>query len=189
MAAKPFWTLRVHDKRDVLVARHKARQIAHMLHFPALQEACIAAGAFAIAAQARDFYEICELCFQLDNHQLLVFARPLNQNDVAAALASHARSADKDGIEIMGGATAPQATAARVEPGKTGPPMKLAKPLPEAACDYSADELSFLIGRINDQAPVDLFGELGKQNQEILLLLHLLNHPREQLSNESTSAA
>jgi len=190
MAAKPFWTLRVHDKRDVLVARHKARQIAHMLHFPPLQEACIAAGAFAIAAQARDFYEICDLCFQLDNHQLMVFARPLSQNDVVAALASHVKTSEKDSIEIVVGASPQQATAAaKVEPGKSAPPMKLAKPLPEAACDYSADELSFLIGRINDQAPADLFGELGKQNQEILLLLHLLNHPREQLSNESTSAA
>lgn len=187
MAAKPFWTLRVHDKRDVLVARHKARQVAHMLHYPPLQEACIAAGAFAIAAQARDYYEICELCFQLENHQLTVFARPLSGDDVSAALAANMRHAEHDGFGSVIGST-PQ-TAVRAEPGKTAPPLKLSKPLPEAACDYSADELSFLIGRINDQAPADLFGELGKQNQEILLLLHLLNHPREQLNNESTSAA
>src|SRR6185295_4616717 len=80
-ANKPFWTLRVHDKRDVLVARHKARQMAHLLHFPPLEEACIAAGTFAIAAQARDYYEIYDLCFQLDHHQFLVFARPLHAEE------------------------------------------------------------------------------------------------------------
>ena len=157
MASKPFWTLRVHDKRDVLVARQKARQIAHLLHYPPLEEACIAAGAFAIAAQARDHYEICDLCFQLDHNQLIVVAKPLG-----------------DGAE-----------AAK----STVPMMKLAKALPDAVRGFSVDELAFLIGRINDQAPADLFGELSKQNQEILLLLHLLTHPGEQLGQKSTSAA
>ncbi|MCE9553142.1 MAG: hypothetical protein K8T91_07160 [Planctomycetes bacterium] len=153
---KPFWTLRVHEKRDVLVARQKARQIAHLLHFPPLEEACIAAGTFAVAAQARDHYEICDLCFQLDHHQLVVFAKPLGDEP-----------------------SVPSAKSL----------MKLAKPVPDAARGYSVDELAFLIGRINDQAPADLFGDLSKQNQEILLLLHLLNHPADQLGQKSTSAA
>ena len=49
--------------------------------------------------------------------------------------------------------------------------------------------VTFLIGRINEQTPSDLFGELNKQNQEILLLLHLLHHPADQLGQKSTSAA
>ena len=160
-ANKPFWTLRVHEKREVLVARQKARQIAHLLHYPPLEEACVAAGVFAIAAQAREHYEICDICFQLDSQHLVVFARPLNQPDVLEA---------------------PQAKS-------NGPMLKLSKSLPEAAKGYSVDELAFLIGRINEQAPADLFGELSKQNQEILILLHMLNHPEEQLTSKSTSAA
>lgn len=184
MAAKPFWTLRVHDKRDVLVARQKARQIAHLLHFPPLEEACIAAGTFAIAAAARDHYEICDVCFQLDSQHLAVFARPLNSDEAAVPASTNRKRAE--GCDLTSG---PSVASTRVEPAKSAPPMKLSKPLPETARHYSVEELSFLIARINDQAPADLFGELGKQNQEILLLLHLLAHPEGQLKEESTSAA
>lgn len=154
-AHKPFWTLRVHEKRDVLVARQKARQIAHLLHFAPLDEACVAAGVFAIAAQAREQFEIAEVCFHLENNQLVVCAKPL-------------------GVAIT---------------EVKAPLMKLAKRLPEAAREFAVDELAFLIGRINDQAPADLYGELSKQNQEILLLLHLLSHSGDQLNQKSPSAA
>jgi hypothetical protein len=189
-ANKPFWTLRVHEKRDVLVARHKARQMAHLLHFPPLEEACIAAGVFAIAAQAREHYEICDLCFQLDHHQLVVFARSLPGGDLATP--SHPLAAAVGEHEGGSAGAASRTTSTRDEPAKnTAPLMKLAKPLPEAARGYAVDDLTFLIGRINDQAPADLFGELQKQNQEILFLLHLVNHPQtnEQLGQKSTSAA
>lgn len=159
-ASKPFWTLRVHEKRDVLIARHKARQIAHLLHFAPLDEACVAAGVFAIAAQARAHYEICEICFQLDTQHLVVFARAMTAGE------------DEEST-----------------PKSSQPLLRLAKPLPEAAKGYAIDDLAFLIGTINQQAPADLFGELNQQNQEILFLLHLLNHPEEQLNQKSTSAA
>lgn len=163
-APKPFWTLRVHEKRDVLVARQKARQIAHLLHFAPLDEACVAAGVFAIAAQAREQFEIADICFHLENNQLVVCAKPLGAALGAALVAAGAVEAK-------------------------APLMKLAKALPDAAREFAVDELAFLIGRINDQAPVDLYGELSKQNQEILLLLHLLTHSGDQLNQKSPLVA
>ena len=73
----PFWLFPVRDKRDFLALRQKARQIAHLLHFPPLQEACVAAGVFAIAAQARETLGACEICFQLEQQHLTVQARTL----------------------------------------------------------------------------------------------------------------
>ena len=67
--------------------------------------------------------------------------------------------------------------------------LKLAKPLPEPARHFAADDLGWLIARINDNTPADLYGELCKQNQEILQLLHLLHHPGEQAAGASISAA
>jgi hypothetical protein len=141
-SSTPFWRFPVREKRDFLALRQKARQIAHLLHFPPLEEACVAAGVFAIAAQARQRLGECEVCFHLEQHHLIVEAR---------ALAGSARPADD-----------------------TGPLLKLAKPLPEAARPFAAEDLGWLMGRINDGAPADLFGELRKQNEEILLLLHLV---------------
>lgn len=184
MTGKPFWTMRVHDKRDVLIARHKARQVAHLLHFPPLQEACIAAGCFAIAAQGRDYYEICEVCFQLESRHLQIYARPLNAESGSGSPATNASVPQASACDGLGHVVN-SSVATRLDAGKSAPPMKLAKPLPEAACDYSADELAFLIGRIANEAPADLFGELGRQNQEILLLLHMLQHPRDQLTGDA----
>ncbi len=191
-ASKPFWTLRVHDKRDVLVARHKARQIAHLLHFPPLEEACIAAAAFAIAAQARDQFEICDLCFHLDPNQLTIHAKPLHEGEPSIATMPQLHGVVREGAANE---SKPSAVAGNVASTKgdgvknSSSLMKLAKALPEAARGFAVDDLAFLMGRINDQAPADLYGELSKQNQEILLLLHLLHHPEEQLSQKSTSAA
>lgn len=57
--------------------------------------------------------------------------------------------------------------------------LKLSKPLPEAARQYSVEDLAFLLAKINDNVPADLVGELRQQNQEVLHLLHLLNHPQD----------
>jgi hypothetical protein len=143
--SSPFWLFRVREKRDFLALRQKARQIAHLLHFPPLEEACVAAGVFAIAAQARETLGECEICFQLEQHQLTVQAR--------AVAAADANAKTSDGPR---------------------PLLKLAKPLPEAARHFSAEDLGFLIARINDNTPAEPYAELCKQNQEVLLLLHLL---------------
>ena len=46
--------LPVHRKRDVLSARTRARQVARLLGFDALEQACIGAAVFEIACRARE---------------------------------------------------------------------------------------------------------------------------------------
>src|SRR5438132_9948522 len=61
--------------RDVLLARQKARQIAVLFRFSPREQACIAAGAFAVAAQALRRSRSGELCIQVVNTTLHVFAQ------------------------------------------------------------------------------------------------------------------
>ena len=155
--AAPFWIFRVREKKQLLALRQKARQIGHLLHFPPVEEACIAAGAFAVGIQAREAFGEFEVCFELDQHSLTVHARP---------------------IPTIGTAVEPKSL------------LKLTKSLPEAAKGYSVVDLGWLIARINEGTPIDLFGETRKQNEEILYLLHLLRHPEEhQLHGRNSSAA
>ena len=144
----PFWTFRVVEKKDLLALRQKARQIAHLLHFPPLEETCIAAGVFAVGAKAKESLAEFDVCFQLDPLSLTVYACPTATN----VLSEESKSL-----------------------------LKLIKPLPEAAKGISVVDLGWLIPRINENMPSDLFGELTKQNQEVLLLLHLLRQQNEQL--------
>ena len=155
---KPFWTFPLREKRDFLALRQKARQIAHLLHFPPLEEACVTAGVFAVAACARERIAAPEICFHLDQHHLTVTARP-------------------------------QAESVPPHPENLRDLLRLAKPLPEAARNFAAADLGWLIVRINDNTPADLFGELCKQNQEVLQLLHLLHHPAIQTSGSTAAAA
>jgi hypothetical protein len=149
----PQWTFPLREKRDVLVVRQRARQVAHLLHFSPMEQACIAAGVFMIADQARRAYSASDICFGLEDRQLTVCARP------------SAESLSKTDASLM----------------------KLAKPLPEAAQKQSPEDLGWLIARINDQTPRDLYGELVKQNQDVLQMVYLLQHPEAR--GESFSAA
>ena len=72
----PQWTFVLREKRDVLAVRQRARQVAHLLQFSPLEQACIAAGVFMIADQARRAFSVAEICFRLEDRQLTVSARP-----------------------------------------------------------------------------------------------------------------
>jgi len=77
MDAEPFLTLRLRTCRDLILARHRARQIAELLRFPAEDIICIAAGAFVVAEQSKRLLRRASLCFAIVDHQLRVFARPI----------------------------------------------------------------------------------------------------------------
>ena len=151
----PHWTFPLREKRDVLVVRQRARQVAHLLHFSPLDQACIAAGVFMIADQALRANSASEICFGLEDRQLTVSARPIAEERPS-----------KPDVSLM----------------------KLKKPLPVAAQKQSLEDLGWLIARINDQTPRDLYGELLRQNQDVLQLLYLLQHP-EARAESSFSAA
>ena len=150
----PQWTFPLRVKRDVLVVRQRARQVAHLLRFSPFDQACIAAGVFMIADQARRAYSVSEIRFAIEEKHLIVCARPTEES-VARGDASL---------------------------------LKLAKPLPESAQKESPGDLGWLISRIIDQTPRDLYGEMVKQNQDVLQMLHLLQHP-ESRGESSFSAA
>ena len=75
----PQWAFPLRAKRDVLVVRQRARQVAHLLRFSPLDQACIAAGVFLIADQARRAYSASEICFRLEDRHLIVYARPTSR--------------------------------------------------------------------------------------------------------------
>lgn len=68
-------TLPLRNKRDTIIARQRARQIAGLLGFDTQQQAGIAAGVFAIAWQVLSMRSPIELSFHLDDGLLRVLAR------------------------------------------------------------------------------------------------------------------
>src|SRR5258708_12331694 len=73
MTAYPFFTFPIRGKRDAMRARFRARQVARLLQFSAHEQACIAAGTFAVVCQALQLLGKSVLCFQIAESKLHVF--------------------------------------------------------------------------------------------------------------------
>ena len=78
MTPEPFLVAPLRSCRDLLHARHRARQVAQLLKFGEYDIVCIAAGAFLVAQQGRQAFRRAELCFALVERRLRVFARSRN---------------------------------------------------------------------------------------------------------------
>jgi len=68
-------SLPLRNKRDTMVARQRARQLAGLLGYDIQDQAAIAADVFAIAWQVLHLHAPVELTFHIDNGLLRVFAR------------------------------------------------------------------------------------------------------------------
>jgi hypothetical protein len=69
----PLYTLKLGSRRDIVLARQRARQIAGLLGFPPAEQTCIAAAVFEIARTAYEATGSSTLCFQADDGVFRVF--------------------------------------------------------------------------------------------------------------------
>ena len=154
MSDSPFLNLLLRRKKDIVVARHRARQLAQLLKFPVQEQACIAAGTFAVAVRASAGLGKCHLCFQLDDNHLRVYARSVSSDiPTSTGVSRISGFADTEGL------------------------LRLEKPLPQAP-DMSQSDLAWLVQ--NGDKGAGLFAEVVRQNDEVLMLLHELRLSRQQ---------
>lgn len=82
-------TLPLRSKRDVVVARQRARQIAALLGFDLQEQACIAAGTFTVASAAVRQGPSSQLCIAIEDKALRVFSRGRPCSDSVVPASSH----------------------------------------------------------------------------------------------------
>ena len=107
-------TLALRSKRDVLLARQRARQTAVLFHFEPHDQACIAAGAFAVAAEALRRSKCGQLWIQIEDRTLRIFSREGRAKPSAPSL----KDQNERGLGVVS--------------------LQLLKALPTAAADFSA---------------------------------------------------
>jgi hypothetical protein len=129
-------------KRDVVLARQRARQIARLLGFDPREQVCLAAAVFEIACTAREDSRRPTLEFRIRNQLLEVFP-------VYSSAPDHCRK--------------------RIGPGRD---LRLEKLLPERAHNVDASDLAWIVQEVGRLAPVNVFEEMRRQNQELLWTLH-----------------
>jgi hypothetical protein len=154
MTATPFLSVLIRARKDAVLVRTKARQVASLLCYTPVEQACIAAGTFVVACQALRRLGPARVCFQIEDHYLHVFARATghDRHEPPASRVSRISS-------LLGG---------------DGDAMvRLVKPLPPDQA-LAEPDVAWLLRSLEQNVSAGLFEEFVKQNQEILTLLHEL---------------
>lgn len=155
MSASSFLTLRVHRRADVLRLRQQARRVAGLLRFEDHEQACIAAGSFLVACAAIERLGSADVCFQLNQNQLHIFAQGIGDESEPPS------------------ASPPRKQRQRPKPQHTDPLPRLVKDLPAEQALLEPD-VAWLVQGLAQWAPSTLFDEIVHQNREVLALLHAL---------------
>jgi hypothetical protein len=152
----PLLTLVLRSKRDVLLARQRARQVAALLHFELSDQACIAAGTFAVAMQTLRSYKSVQLHIRIVDRSLHVFSQ--GNPELSRTL-----------------------PRSKSNPALSESCIRLVKPLPVLGVELTLEDLAWAVEQLNRQARLDVFEEIQRQNQEMLALLHRLHAAQGQI--------
>jgi hypothetical protein len=163
MTITPFLTLKLRKKKDAILARQRARRVANLLGFDLHEQTCVAAGTFVIACQALSLYPQARLCFQIEKHQLQVFAQEA---------AGEVVSSEKGRLAGM----FPELDAKSL--------YRLTKALPAEQRTTEEKDLGWLVRQVEATACGSAFEEMMRQNQEVLALLHEVRLCRLELQSK-----
>jgi hypothetical protein len=163
------FSLTLRSSRDLLAARHRARQMAGLLGFEPREQSFIAAAVFEIARAAFRPPGRATLKFQVTGDTLQVFS------DSPAPPAP---------LSPWGKQTGTRLSRQRVgrlpaEPGPgAAPPLRLEKPLPKKTPALTHQDLGWAFQELARLTPLNLLEEIRQQNRELLLLFQELHQRR-----------
>ena len=166
----PLLSLTLQSKRDVVLARQSARQVAKLLGFGAAEQTRIAAAVFEVAYNACRSSGRATLHFQLTDATLQVFpasiakAKPAPNKIMRDATAEPAHW-DTAGILRL-------ADHLRRHPrGRSSRVLQLDYPLGDAVPAVSLSDLPWVVHQVTRMTPPDLFQEIRQQNDDLLRTL------------------
>jgi hypothetical protein len=157
--ADPILTLEIRRKSDVLAARQRARQVAGMLGFEAVDQAWIAARVFEVACRVHALRE-GGIRFQLEGDALQVVPVPVERRRGVGTLPPSTRAWNAAGADRLLRAIAmqpPEPSTARLEAR-----------LPHGRARVAREDLAFLAKRLAQLTPLNVFEEVRRLNLEVI---------------------
>jgi hypothetical protein len=172
-------SLTLQSKRDVVLARQSARQLAKLLGFGTSEQTRIAAAVFEVAYSACRSLGRVTLNFELTDASLRVFPAAIARTSAARNPARDKKDApshwDNAGILRL-------ADYLRRHPRRntSGRLLQLDFPLGSAVPAVSLSDLPWIVHQLTRMTPPDLFDEIRQQNDEVLRNLDApASHPRD----------
>lgn len=161
----PLLTIALRSKRDVVEARQRGRQLAGLLGLPPAEQLLVSAAVFEVAWSALQSRGHCQLCFQIEDHRLAVFATKLERKKPVSG--NRAKKLEAPALmQLLAKLDEPAAPRASE--------LRLEKPLPVSPGTLAVEDIPWAAQELAKQTPLNLFEEIRRQNQELLRLLHEL---------------
>jgi hypothetical protein len=167
----PLLSLPVRGRRDILLARQRARQLAGLLGYDAATRLGVAAAAFEVAWGAYPARGRSTVVFQIEEGLLQIFAAGTADERRGVSPPWHSRqtprSMDPRGVRRL------RNRVLQLPAVRAMPEARFEIPLP-AAPAMSADDAAWAVRELDRQTPLNLFEEVRRQNEELLRLVQEL---------------
>jgi hypothetical protein len=172
----PLLSLTLQSKRDVVLARQSARQVAKLLGFGIAEQTRIAAAVFEVAYNACRSSGRVTLHFQLSDTTLQVFPASIAKAKPAPKMR---RDATDESAHWNTAGILRLADHLRRHPReRSSRLLQLDYPLRDAIPSVSLSDLPWVVHQLTRMTPPDLFEEIRQQNDDLLRTLDAAPTPR-----------
>lgn len=160
--ATALYSLKIRNKRDVLLARQRARQLTKLLGYAESEQLLLASAAFELAWTTYQSRGRVALHFTLESDCLRIScARPERKEEE-----EERRAFDR---AWNGGKKRPQPKR-RPADAFAELALRLEKPLPKRADAMPIEDVAWSMEQLAKQTPLNLFEEIRQYNLELLRL-------------------
>jgi len=179
-------TVAMGDEKDIVLVRHRTREIARMLGFDTQDQTRITTAVSEIARNAWEYGGSGRVEFWLagdDQQQFEVIVRDQGKGiaDVDSVLAGSYRSPTGLGRGILGARRLMSSFEIDTAPGR-GTSVRMGKLLPRRARPMTAQDVAGFARALGEDRRVDALAEIRQQNQEMLVQLEELTQRQQQLT-------
>jgi signal transduction histidine kinase/CheY-like chemotaxis protein len=181
-------TLQIEFERDVVLARQRARQLAELLGFDPQDQTRIATAVSEIARNAFRYARRGRVEFRVEGRtapqlfQVRVSDEGPGVADLDAVLGGSYRSETGMGLGILGARRLMDRFQIDSSPGR-GTRVTLGKLLPRHAKLVDSGIASRIADELARREPSDPFGEVQRQNQELIQTLDQLERRQQELTS------
>lgn len=184
--SQPLLTLEVAHEPDVILARQRARQIAGLLGFPALDQTRIATATSEVVRQVFENASVGRVEYLVqDGTPPALLIRVRDQNRVITAHGGSLAERLAPNLEWGGGILGARRLMDRfeIESSTTGGTLvSMVKNLPKRTPRFAAKDLARISEELARQAPRSLLEELQEQNRELIRTLQELRERQTELA-------
>lgn len=171
--ATPLLSLKIRSKRDVLLARQRARQLAGLLGLGPFEKMQVAAAAFDTARWARQAMGRAVLRFESDDGVLRILATPPSGKEARRTQERGIRGLRDplpDGAALDARGTRRLLARLR-EVAAEADAHRVVVPLPGGRRGLADYDVTWLLTELSRLTPLDPFDEVAVQNAELLQAL------------------